>query len=223
VKDYISYSLFGSDMKHGIGAIRNAVFAEQYFPGWISRFYLGPDVPGAIIENLNLIPDAELVRWEDGPGHLCANLRFMNLFCNDDREARYVLYRNCDARLGGRERDAVNQWLATGKSYHAMRDHESHDAMLVPGLWGGRARIFGMEDQIRKHTRIVNSNLAGIHDTLAHFLATRIWPMVRSSCHFIDSDETRRRTFGGMDFPTARDGDRYVGQRFDENETPLTP
>ena len=36
-----------------------------------------------------------------------------------------------------RERDAVNEWLASNKTFHNMRDHPWHGAVMLAGMWGG--------------------------------------------------------------------------------------
>jgi len=35
----ISFTLYGNDKKYTYGAIRNAVLAPRYYPGWTVRFY----------------------------------------------------------------------------------------------------------------------------------------------------------------------------------------
>ena len=36
-----------------------------------------------------------------------------------------------------RERDAVNEWLESNKTFHLMRDHPWHGSEINAGMWGG--------------------------------------------------------------------------------------
>ena len=52
MKKIISFSLWGSNPKYTIGAIRNAELTPIIYPGWVSRFYCGLSVPINIINKL---------------------------------------------------------------------------------------------------------------------------------------------------------------------------
>ena len=51
MKKVISYSLWGSDPKYTIGAIRNAEIASSIYPDWVCRFYVN-NIPEDILLNL---------------------------------------------------------------------------------------------------------------------------------------------------------------------------
>ena len=34
-------------------------------------------------------------------------------------------------------RFAVEEWIHSGKSFHIMRDHPYHSAVVLGGMWGG--------------------------------------------------------------------------------------
>ena len=36
-----------------------------------------------------------------------------------------------------RERDAVNEWLESNKTFHVMRDHPWQGSEILAGMWGG--------------------------------------------------------------------------------------
>ena len=48
----IAFSLWGDDPKYTFGAIKNASIAEELFPDWICRFYVGKSVPQSIPSQL---------------------------------------------------------------------------------------------------------------------------------------------------------------------------
>jgi hypothetical protein len=64
-KRVISFGLYGTLPKYTRGAIRNAELAKVYFPGWVCRFYVTSDVPGAVVANLREL-GAEIEHIPDG-------------------------------------------------------------------------------------------------------------------------------------------------------------
>ena len=49
-----------------------------------------------------------------------------------------------------RERDAVDEWIASNKTFHIMRDHIWHDGIeILAGMWGGWNRDNHKYDVIR--------------------------------------------------------------------------
>ena len=59
-KRIISFSLWGKIRLYCIGAIKNALLAQKYFPEWICRFYYDSSVPLCIINYLNSLKNTEL-------------------------------------------------------------------------------------------------------------------------------------------------------------------
>jgi hypothetical protein len=55
---------------------------------------------------------------------------------------RFVV-RDADSRLNGREREAVQEWIESGKGMHVMRDHPNHDYAVNAGMWGGVRGVVG--------------------------------------------------------------------------------
>ena len=74
-----------------------------------------------------------------------------------------------------REKDAVNAWLVSNRTFHVMRDHPDHGTEILGGMWGGwnryndiyrplRARIV---NEIRSHVkvRILNSRRSDLGES----------------------------------------------------------
>jgi ATP synthase protein I len=59
--------------------------------------------------------------------------RFLAL---DDPLAHRILFRDADSVISRREAGAVEQWIASGKRFHMMRDWGSHTALILAELWG---------------------------------------------------------------------------------------
>ncbi|KAK8405419.1 hypothetical protein O3P69_001755 [Scylla paramamosain] len=43
-----------------------------------------------------------------------------------------------DSRVSQREVAAVEEWLASRKMFHVMRDHPSHNVPVLGGMWDAR-------------------------------------------------------------------------------------
>ena len=52
MKKVICFSLWGDNPTYTIGAIKNAKLAEEIYPGWICRYYVGKSTPTEIINQL---------------------------------------------------------------------------------------------------------------------------------------------------------------------------
>ena len=53
-----------------------------------------------------------------------------------DNTVDIFLSRDLDSSLSTREKSAVDEWLNSDKLFHAIRDHPSHNGVLLAGLWG---------------------------------------------------------------------------------------
>ena len=52
MKKVMSFSVWGTDPKYTVGAVRNAEQLQNYYPGWIGKFYVDATVPRGIIYQL---------------------------------------------------------------------------------------------------------------------------------------------------------------------------
>jgi hypothetical protein len=140
-KKIISYSLWGNLPIYTIGAIRNAELAKEIYPDWICRFYIGDDVSDDIVSQLDDFDNTEVIIMEhkenDWQGMFW---RFYAVNANDDVD--YVIFRDTDSRLSVREREAVKEWMDSGKYFHIMRDHPYHNEPIMGGMWGCKPKSF---------------------------------------------------------------------------------
>ena len=172
MKQLIAYSLYGSEERYTIGAIKNAILATRHFKGYTLRFYTGASVPESIKQTLQLFPHVQLVE-EYGPEDHTAKLwRFQALA---DPEFDIVLSRDADARLTHRERIAHEEFLASGLDFHIMKDHPTgHDYKISAGMFAAR-------------TRAIASNLepnlepGNYYTADQDWLAAHIWPLITDS------------------------------------------
>jgi hypothetical protein len=172
MKQLIAYSLYGSEERYTIGAIKNAILATRHFKGFTLRFYTGASVPESIKQTLQLFPHVQLVD-EYGPEDHTAKLwRFQALA---DQDFDVVLSRDADARLTHRERIAHEEFLASGLDFHIMKDHPTgHNYQISAGMFAARTKAIP----------------ADLHETEAaknyytqdqDWLAAYIWPLIKDS------------------------------------------
>jgi hypothetical protein len=142
VTRYISFSLYGTDLKYKNGALENAQSVSSVYPGWTAIFYCGLSIEdefkakllslGCVVEEIDALEDDSASLW-----------RYQALFRSD---AEVVLFRDSDSRLTIREAIAVSEWLESGKSMHVIRDHPNHSAAILGGAWGMRVGSLDVSD-----------------------------------------------------------------------------
>jgi hypothetical protein len=172
MKQLIAYSLYGSEERYTIGAIKNAILATRHFKGYTLRFYTGASVPESIKQTLQLFPHVQLVDQPGPEDHTAKLWRFQALA---DQEFDIVLSRDADARLTHRERIAHEEFLASGLDFHIMKDHPTgHNYQISAGMFAARTRAIP----------------ADLHETEAarnyytqdqDWLAAHIWPLIKDS------------------------------------------
>jgi Flp pilus assembly protein TadD len=136
--DVLAFPLFGTAARYLDGAVANVALARTLYPGWRCRFYCDGTVPAGVRERL-AADGAEVVMVPDAWRALHG--AFWRLFVADDRTVRRFLSRDCDCRLNGQERWAVDAWVRSGRLFHAMRDHPYHAELILAGMWGGHAGV----------------------------------------------------------------------------------
>lgn len=208
MKKIVSFSLWGDHPKYCVGAIRNAELVTEIYPGWIARFYCGKSTPEKVLNILESLPNVEVVRMEEEGNWTSMCWRF---YPASEQDVDIFVSRDADSRIDLREKAAVDEWLASGKSIHLMRDHPEHGCLIMGGMWGclgGRINnITELIGDFRKY------NGWGVDQD---FLNTVIYPSFKfdSFVHdeYFEYESHRKK------FPTPRVGDNFVGQRVDEFE-----
>ena len=204
MKKVISFSLWGKDKKYTLGAIENAKLAKEYFPDWVCRYYVGGSVPGEIITNLEDMDNTEIILMgEEGDW----TGMFWRFYAASDPQVGIMTSRDCDSRLGLREKAAVDSWLSSDKSFHIMRDHPHHATEILGGMWGCRKPLLSnMTSLISEYKKMGN-----FWQVDQNFLREIIFPIIKSDVIIHDD------FFTGHSFPIDRHGYEFVGQVYDEN------
>ncbi|CAF2641649.1 unnamed protein product [Rotaria sp. Silwood2] len=99
-----------------------------------------------------------------------------------------MMSRDLDSALTKRERDAVDVWLASNKSFHTMRDHPMHGVPMLGGMWGFRPSLNRNLSRLI-HDKIHNQELIKRYGGRADqgFLSSHIWPFAKASAIAHDS------------------------------------
>jgi len=207
----ISFSLWGSDPKYTVGAIKNAKLAKEIYPGWICRFYCANDVPNPIIFQLEDMDNVEVIMVDEVGSWKFTTQRFLAI---DDPEVKIIIFRDTDSRLNSREQEAVTKWLQSNKSLHIMKDHPYHGGFpILAGMWGLKSK--GFKKQMKTLLEEYNNVEQYHYDQI--FLKNSIWPLYVED--FIAHDEF----FLKQPFPTKREGLDYVGKPFNADDSICLP
>jgi hypothetical protein len=209
---YISYSLWGDNELYNIGMVKNAEQVPKIYSGWQMIVYYDNSVPTEtlnILENLN-------VKLVNVDGH--THGMFWRFFASDLPDCEYVIFRDGDSRLSIREKMAVDEWIESGKTIHVMRDHPAHQIPygnntlgILGGMWGIKGNTIPMKQSIENFSK--NKTMGyGIDQT---FLKT-IYNV------FQDDRCTHDDFFERKPFPIQRKNGRFIGERMDVNDNPVT-
>lgn len=173
----IAFSLFGDKTHYTHMAVENMRALRHVYPGWSARFYVDKTVPMPVITELarrgadvRMRPDVN--DWRSMSG------MFWRFHVAADPDLDFFLIRDCDAVINVREKAAVDEWLASGKGFHIMRDFFTHSELVLGGMWGGRGgALANMEEA---GAAFLAESVAGMgrgnYDQV--FLRNHIWPLI---------------------------------------------
>ncbi len=210
-KKIISFSLWGTEPKYTVGAVKNADLAGTIYPGWICRFYCGQSVPQETLDELRSRTNVEVVLMKERGDWKGLFWRFTPA---SESDVEVMISRDTDSRLSYREKAAVEAWLCSGKGFHIMRDHpyhcfDSNKKGILGGMWGARKgmvpSIMALADRFEKENRWQSDQI---------FLNACIYPWVKNNCCVHDEFFERKH------FPIKRVGSEFVGQVFNEKDEP---
>ena len=127
-----SFTLFGSQNKYCKGLLKNIALIEEKFPGWEVWVYCGDGIP----------EDVYLSLFD----HSCVKLiptgvegmenKFYRFFAIDDPSVEVAIVRDADSRVYERDQACIQQFLASEKLVHIIRDHPNHHHRIMGGMWG---------------------------------------------------------------------------------------
>lgn len=207
-RNIISFSLFGSQPRYLHGALRNARLAGDLYPEWTCRFYCDPRVPRSVMDELSGL-DCQIVE-RPLPESFYKGLLWRFEVIHDSSVDRFLV-RDCDSVINIKERVAVDEWLASDRWFHLMRDYPSHTELILAGMWGG---ISGVLPRLEELMADFSPPTAATRTYDQHLLREMAWPTVRQSVLIHDSVYTG--CLGSIPFP--RVGQLPEGRHVGQNE-----
>lgn len=204
LQDVIAFSLWGRQPTYLHGALDNLLAAPRLYPGWQIRIYLDDSVPPEwqtllreLGADLRLQPSGQTTRQK-----LCWRFHVAN-----DPTVHRFLVRDIDSVLNARERAAVDAWIESGKTFHAMRDWWTHTDLMLAGMWGGVAGVLPPITDLLASYRPVAMETPNVDQW---FLRDVVWPLLRGDCLVHDRCFTMP---GSHPWPTPTPpGTEHVGQ-----------
>jgi hypothetical protein len=211
--NYVSFSLWGENPIYNVGIIKNAELMEKYYPNWKMVVFFDDSVPKDTIEELQK-RSVETKLFSDKSIYGM----FWRFFAVDLTDCEYAIFRDADSRLSLRESLAVDEWIKSGKSLHVMRDHPYHripagnnQLGILGGMWGIKSKILPLTEMINKFSKSKEHNYGNDQTFLR---------MVYSALEY--DKITHDDFFEKKPFPIERQNMRFIGERIDINEEPLT-
>ncbi|CAO3446287.1 tetratricopeptide repeat protein [Azospirillum largimobile] len=190
IRDVVAFSLWGTADIYRRGAVENARLVRSVYPGWTCRIYHDDSVPPEILAELDEL-GAERVVMPPGSGPVIG--LYWRFLASDDPNVRRFVCRDCDSRVGPRERAAVEAWIASGKPFHVMRDHPLHSELMLAGMWGGTAGLLPPLEPLIE--RFAAAEADRWQDQ--RFLRSHLWPLIADACLVHDSHQPSH----GVSFP----------------------
>ena len=178
----IAFSLWGDNERYLQGAIQNAELARHIYPGWVCRIYCDETVPQRAIAAFGAA-GAE-VRLMPPQTRLYEGLFWRFSVAFDEQVERYMV-RDADSLISVRERLAVEDWIASGRHFHVLRDFYTHTDPMLAGLWGGvRGAVPG---PLREKMQRYFDDPAKTANADQKYLREQVWPVARTSVLIHDS------------------------------------
>tara|TARA_R110000796_G_scaffold251311_1_gene382389 strand:- start:97 stop:735 length:639 start_codon:yes stop_codon:yes gene_type:complete len=207
-KKIIAFSLWGSDLKYTIGAIRNAELAKNIFPDWECHFYCGNDVPIDILNQLDSL--GSTIIEMDGTSW---NGMFWRFFPADSDDT--MISRDTDSRLSVREHAAVQEWLSSDKDFHIIRDHPYHATEILGGMWGVRNGLLkGIKASIDNYDKGEFDDKWQVDQ---NFLRDVIFPTVQDKS-FVHDEFFEKKPFPNN--APSRTNTDFIGQVYNQFDEP---
>jgi len=180
-RNIVCFSLWGNDPKYTYTAVVNAKMVPKIYRGWTARFYVDDTVPLEIRDALVQYGAQVILVENDGRNYLKLFWRFL---ASDDQGVDFFISRDADAIVNIREKAAVDEWLASGKPFHMMRDHPEHAELIMAGMWGGISGL--IPNLTRQAVEYYETHETKWRWVDQDFLRDRVWPIIKN--HVVSHD-----------------------------------
>jgi len=212
-----SFSLYGSNKKYTEGMVINARQISERFPSARIHIYIADDVPSEIVEKLRSYSAVHLIPVKRELGSINMFDRF---YAIDDPECDLLFVRDADSRIHDRDVACIEDFVASDKLLHIIRDHKGHNTLIMGGIWGIRKKALlgqSLKDIIQ---RWLNDNGHPRNYGMDQvFLGRVIYPMLVKSAMIHDANMHFRQSESVFQpFRVDVVNKLFVGQVHDFNE-----
>lgn len=210
---YVSFSLWGNKEIYNLGAIRNAELMKDVYPDWKMVVFFDNSVPVDTIKKLQEL-NVETRLFID----ISIYGMFWRFYALSIPDCEYAVFRDTDSRISLRESLAVKEWIESKKTLHVMRDHPFHripagnnQLGILGGMWGIKNGVIPITDMIYNFHKSREHNYGNDQSFL------------KNVYNILNNDRCTHDEFFEMKpFPIKREDRRFIGERIDENDKPLT-
>ena len=211
MKKVISFSLYNGRKKDVLNAVVNCFLSKSVYPGWTPRFYVDHTTPSEIVQCLKTFDHVEVVEMPHRPdmdGKPDGWKMFWRFLAASDPDVEVMISRDGDSLLSHREKACVEEWIASDKGFHIIRDHCYHSQKVMGGVWGAKkGTVPNMAELIENFLK------QGTYDQ--GFLADHVYPkVVEENNVMVHYDKDQRKMGGQPSFGYFPDG----GMEFPEYE-----
>ncbi|KAK8729825.1 hypothetical protein OTU49_008343 [Cherax quadricarinatus] len=186
----VSLSLYGDNPDYWLGLKEILHQVGVMYPGWMVRLYTVPHAHAThLCPLLNLYTNFYVCDITNLPPPL-GNISHVHpmmwrIAPLGDPQVTALMVRDSDSQVSERERAAVKAWLESGKHFHVMRDHPSHDVHILGGMWGARwdQRLQYQRENALLLSSIRNEMLEDAQGMTKYgedqqILTKRLWPLM---------------------------------------------
>jgi len=129
----ISFSLYGKSPRYTERLGETLDSYKRLYPDWKCRIYIAGDIFNDHKDFLTSHKCEVVVMKATGVDSAYMFWRFL---AAADKNAEAMIVRDLDSMPTQREKAMVDEWIASGKKYHIIRDHIAHHARVMGGMWG---------------------------------------------------------------------------------------
>lgn len=174
----IAFSLYGNSPRYAANLDKVILSYKMLLPDWKCRVYVAKDVTQETISKLIKYGYEIVIMNGEGVKAQYSNWRFLAI---EDKNAEAVIIRDLDSFATQREKEMVEQWIASGKQFHIIRDHVNHNTRIMAGMWGIKRNTINIRKESRKQLMI---NAYGIDQV---FLEKILYPLIKDDVFVHDS------------------------------------
>lgn len=227
----VSYSFFGTVFSDYFNSTEgNIQQVPEKYPGWIMRLYHNLSLQDShekqVICNLWCkYPHFDACHVEHLPEPLCNKKEIFGMmwrfFVLGDPLVDRFIVRDLDSIIYQREVDAVKEWIESGKTWHAMRDHPYHWIHILGGMWGGSNKDLNLTTNIRSNIITIGGNYwdRGFDQDVLYRTIYKPYSkdiLVHDSYQCIKYNDS-------LPFPTRRNKTEFVGANFPDSISYILP